>query len=91
MGPESCGDKPGVAIHEDGVQRLQGEAPGSHPPCGALVPVLGKWGLQEYRELIDIPKAFAGMLAAITWRKKWPQLWAGLCFISRKATEAECE
>ena len=95
MGPESCGDNPGVAIHEDGVQRLQAKLQGPihHVgPCGAC---LDKWGLQEYRELIDIPKAFAEILAAITWRKKkWPQLWAGLCFLyqerPQKLNVSEC-
>ena len=68
MGPESCGDNPGVAIHEDGGLQGKLQGPIHHVgPCGAC---LDKWGLQEYRELIDIPKAFAEILAAITWRKK---------------------
>ena len=93
MGPESCGDNPGVAIHEDGGLQGKLQGPIHHVgPCGAC---LDKWGLQEYRELIDIPKAFAEILADITWRKKkWPQLWAGLCFLyqerPQKLNVSEC-
>ena len=90
MGPESCG-----ASHEGGVQKLQGKLQDPVQPMGPCGACLDKWGLQEYRELIDIPKAFAEILAVVTWgKKKWSQLWAGLCFLyqerPQKLNVSEC-
>lgn len=56
-----------------------------------MVAVLDEWGpSSEYRELIDVPKAVAELLAAITVGKKEVATAVGwlLCFIKRKATEA---
>ena len=57
-----------------------------------MVAVLDEWGpSSEYRELIDVPKAVAELLAAITVGKKEVATAVGwtLLFVLRNATEVE--